>query len=110
MYESSTGGLSWDLKPRNSFVQALQNIKIVMITRNMESLQGILQKIRYIEQRVLTTGINIIIEFHKELNVAIQKTLSMRNKKFSTRVKSRAEYLLRLQRGKCGKSILYFNN
>ncbi|EUD64851.1 hypothetical protein C922_04799 [Plasmodium inui San Antonio 1] len=38
MCESSTGGLSWDVKPRNSFVQDIQKIKIFMIKHNMDIL------------------------------------------------------------------------
>ncbi|EUD67561.1 hypothetical protein C922_01746 [Plasmodium inui San Antonio 1] len=63
----------------------------------MNILRCILQKIRYIEHRVLTTGISIIIEYHRELSVAIQETLSMRNKTFSTEVKRQANYLLSLK-------------
>ncbi|EUD64453.1 hypothetical protein C922_05167 [Plasmodium inui San Antonio 1] len=68
-----------------------------MITRNVELPQRILQKIRYIERRVLTTGISIIIEYHRELSVAVQETLSVRNETFSTEVKSQAKYLLKLK-------------
>ncbi|EUD66392.1 hypothetical protein C922_03308 [Plasmodium inui San Antonio 1] len=102
MCESSRGGLSGDLNPGNSFLHDIRNIQIVMITHNMDILQPILQKIRYIKQRVLSTRINIIIEYHRELSVPVQETLSMRNKTFSTRVKSRAKYLLNLQGGSAG--------
>ncbi|EUD64091.1 hypothetical protein C922_05526 [Plasmodium inui San Antonio 1] len=94
MCESSKGGLSGNVNPCNSFIHNIRNIQIVMITHNKE----ILQKIRYIKERVLTTRINIIIEYHRELSVAVQETLSMRNKTFSTEVKHQAKYLLDLQR------------
>ncbi|EUD64918.1 hypothetical protein C922_04650 [Plasmodium inui San Antonio 1] len=99
MCESSKGGLSRDRKPRNSFIHDIPNLQIVMITNNMDILQRILQKIRYIKRRVLPTGISIIIEYPRELSVAVQKTLSMRNRKFSTEVKHQAKYLLNLQGG-----------
>ncbi|EUD64399.1 hypothetical protein C922_05220 [Plasmodium inui San Antonio 1] len=99
MGESSKRGLSGDVGPRNSFVHNIRNIQIVMITHNMDILQWILQKITYIKQRVLTTGISIIIKYHRELSVPVQETLSMRNKTFSTKVRSRAKYLLNLQGG-----------
>ncbi|EUD63960.1 hypothetical protein C922_05655 [Plasmodium inui San Antonio 1] len=97
MCESSRGGLSGDLKPRNSFVQEIRNIPIVMITHNMDILQRFLQKVRYIKQRVLTTGISIIIGYDRELGVAVQETLSMRNRTFSTEVKRHGKYFLNLK-------------
>ncbi|EUD64441.1 hypothetical protein C922_05185 [Plasmodium inui San Antonio 1] len=97
MCERSKGGLSWDAKPRNSLVHDIRNIQIVMITHNMEILQRILQKIRYIQERVLTTRISIIIEYHRELSVALQETLSMRNRTFPTEVKRQGKYLLNLK-------------
>ncbi|EUD64560.1 hypothetical protein C922_05076 [Plasmodium inui San Antonio 1] len=65
----------------------------------MDILQRILQKIRYIEQRVLTTRISIILEYHRELSVAVQETLSQRNRTFCTQVKRQAKYLLNLKGG-----------
>ncbi|EUD64234.1 hypothetical protein C922_05389, partial [Plasmodium inui San Antonio 1] len=94
---SSKGGLSGDVKPRNSLLHDIGNIHIVMITDNMNILRRILQKIRYIEQSLLITGITIIIEYHRELSVAVQETLSMRNTTFSNEVKLQAKYLLNLQ-------------
>ncbi|EUD69418.1 hypothetical protein C922_00281 [Plasmodium inui San Antonio 1] len=97
MCESSKGGLSVDLKPRNSFVHDIRNIRIVMITHNMDILQRFFQKLRYIKQRVLTTGISIIIGNHRELSLAVQVTLSMRNRTFSTEVNRHGKYLLNLK-------------
>ncbi|EUD64035.1 hypothetical protein C922_05588, partial [Plasmodium inui San Antonio 1] len=92
MCASSKGGLSGDVELRYSFVPDIRSIRIIMITHNLDVLQQILQKIRYIEQRVLTTRISIIIEYHRELSVPVQETLSMRNKTLSTRLISRAKY------------------
>ncbi|EUD65126.1 hypothetical protein C922_04526 [Plasmodium inui San Antonio 1] len=95
--ESSKGGLSGDLKQRNSFLQDIRNIQIFMITNNMDILQRFLQKVRYVRQRVLTTGIGIIIGYQRELSVVVQVTLSMRNRTFSTEVKHQVKYLLNLK-------------
>ncbi|EUD67324.1 hypothetical protein C922_02474 [Plasmodium inui San Antonio 1] len=102
MCESSKAGLSGDRKPRNSFIHNIRNIHIVMITHNIDILQRILQRIRYIGQRVLTTRISIIIEYQRELGVAVQETLSMRNRTFRTKVKRQTKYLLNLK-GEMGK-------
>ncbi|EUD64128.1 hypothetical protein C922_05487 [Plasmodium inui San Antonio 1] len=95
--DSSKGGLSGDLKPRHSFINDIRNLQIVMITHNMDILQWILEKITYIKQRVLTIGISIIIEYHTELSVTVQETLSMRNRTFNPQVKRQAKYLLSLK-------------
>ncbi|EUD64287.1 hypothetical protein C922_05332 [Plasmodium inui San Antonio 1] len=97
MYESSKGGLSGDLKPRNSFVHHIRRVQIVMIRHNMEILQRILQRIRYIEQTVLAKKIRIIIEYHRELSVASQETLSMRNRTLGTEVRRQAKCPLNLK-------------
>ncbi|EUD63948.1 hypothetical protein C922_05668 [Plasmodium inui San Antonio 1] len=99
MCEGSTGGLSGDVKPPNSLLDDIGEIHIVMITNNMNILRRILQKIRYIEQSVLTTGISIIIEYHRELCLAVQETLSMRNRTLTNEVKNQAKYLLNFQGG-----------
>ncbi|EUD64431.1 hypothetical protein C922_05175 [Plasmodium inui San Antonio 1] len=97
MCGSSKGGLSGDVEPRYSFVHDIRNIQMVMITHNLDILQQIHQKIRYIKQRDLTTGISIIIEYHRELSVAVQETLSLKNKTCCTQVKRQAKYLLSLK-------------